>query len=272
MPQEARRIAETAHWWVDRAADLSTAPLRAERREQWHADVAAAPEVGVPRTALVLGMVTTAAFHRSAHPRPGGSMNPSRPAHARPARLLLAAAVLSVVAASVLDQTVFFVVSSTAQYRVGEAFEVVLGFLVPLALVLVALSRVTTSRRRWGAAAVTAVAGSCAVAVGVVLGGAVWVVAASIGFAALLAAWFLANAVRPRAWFLVGSPAVVLVAIGLAALVARAAVDASTSTRPVLWQVEGVVTLAAPLAVAVAVAVLLPLRTVDRSAGQQVAA
>ncbi|MBF4588927.1 hypothetical protein ITJ68_02395 [Curtobacterium sp. VKM Ac-1395] len=199
-------------------------------------------------------------------------MNPSRPALARSARLLIAAAVLSVVAASVLDQTVFFVVSSTAQHRVGEAFDVVLGFLVPLALVLVALSRVTTSRRRWAAAAVTAAGGSCAVAVGLVLGGAVWSVAASIGFAALLAAWFLANAVRPRAWFLVVSPAVVLVGIGLAAVVARAAVDASTSTRPVLWQVEGVVTLAAPLAVSVVVAVLLPLRTVDRTVGRQTTA
>ncbi|WP_420369442.1 hypothetical protein [Curtobacterium sp. L1-20] len=258
MQHDHRRIASTTHWWVDRAADLSAPQLRGDRREQWHADAAAASEVGVPRGGLVLGMLLTAAFHRSARPRSGGSMIPSRPANARPGRVLLAAAVLSVVVASVLDRTVFFVVSSTAQYRVGEVVDVALGFVVPLVLVLVALSRVAPTRARWAAAAAPAVAGSCALAVGLVLGGAVWLVAASVGFAGLLAAWFIANRVRPRTWLLVAAPAVVLVAVEVVALVARAVFDASTATRPAFWEAEGLVGLAAPLAVAVVVAMLLP--------------
>jgi hypothetical protein len=92
LHHEPRRTAQAALWWVDRAADLSPTQVRGGRREQWHADVSGATEVGIPRFGLVLGMVLTAAFHRSACPRSGGSMTPFHTPHSRSARLLGTAA------------------------------------------------------------------------------------------------------------------------------------------------------------------------------------
>lgn len=260
MREEPRQVAATSHWWVNRAADLSTEHLREERREQWHADVSGAAETGVPRLGLVLGMILTSAFNRPAHPRPDGSVIAPRGTHAPATRLLVIAAALSVAASSVLERTFSVVVS--ARPRVGEGAEFALGFVVPLALVLVALSRVTASRGRWSAAAAVAVVGSCSLLVGSVLGGVVWPVAASTGFAGLLAAWFLANRVRPGTWFSIGCPAVVLLVVNLVVLLGRALLDAPGTARPVVWEAEGVLMLVAPLVAAVVVAVVLPV--VDR--------
>jgi hypothetical protein len=262
MRNQPRRVAETAHWWVDRAADLSAVRLREERREQWHADVSGAAEIGVPRLGLVLGMLLTSAFHRPAHPRPGGSMIRLRATPDPSTRLLVIAALLSVVASSVLGRTLFSVASTPP--RVAEGAEFTLGFVVPLVLVLVALSRVTVGRRRGSAAAAMAVAGACSLLVGSVLGGVAWLVAASIGSAGLLAAWFLANRVPPRTWLVIGSPAVALLVVELVVLAARAAFDASMTARPALWAAESVITLMAPLVVAVVVAVAMPLPVTDR--------
>lgn len=259
MSHAPRPTAHTAHWWVDRAADLSPVPVREARREQWHADVDGATEVGLPRRGLVLGMVLTAALHRSVRPDPGGSMAPLHTPRGRSARVLIVLAVLSVVTSSVLQRTVFFVWTSTQQHRVGEVLQLALGFVVPVALVLVALSRTADGRRRRAAAAALAVAGSGALAVGAVSGGAVWVVCASVGFAGLLAAWFTANRSRPRVWLLVAAPAAALVAVDVLVLVLRAVLDASTAARPALWEAESLVALTLPLLVTVVVATALPI-------------
>jgi hypothetical protein len=267
---EPRRTAQTAHWWVDRAADLSPAPVRADRREQWHADVSGATEIGVPQRGLVLGMVLTAAFHRSVRSRPGGSMTPLHTPSTRSTRLLIAAAVLSVVTSSVLQRTVFFVWTSTVQNRVGEVVQLALGFVVPIVLVLVVLSRVATGRRRRAAVAL-AVAGSGSLLVGVVLGGHVWIVGAGLGFAGLLAAWFAANQARPRTWSLVVAPALVLLAVEALVLVLQAALDVPMAARPAIWEAERVLAFAVPLVVTVVVAMALPLLE-GRSAGRQMTA
>ncbi|QWS34962.1 hypothetical protein [Curtobacterium aetherium] len=270
MHHEPRRIAHAAHWWVDRAADLSPVAVRETRREQWHADVAGAAEVGVPRRGLVLGMVLTAAVHRSVRHVPGGPVTSNHTARICSARVLIAAAVLSVVASSVLQRTLFFVWTSTQQARVGEVLQLALGFVVPVALVLVALSRVTDGRR-WVAAAALAVAGSVLLGVGAVFGGVVGVVCASTGSAGLLAAWFSANRSRPRVWSLVAMPAAALVTVDVIVVALRSVVDASPAARPVLWEAEGLVVLALPILVAAVVAVALPILD-GRSAGRAVTA
>ncbi|PZF11941.1 hypothetical protein DEJ25_08835 [Curtobacterium sp. MCPF17_011] len=242
---------------MDRAADLSPAEVREDRREQWHADVFGATEVGVPPRGLVLGMVLTAAFHRSARPHPGGSMTALHTPHGRAARLLITAAVLSVVTSSVLQRTVFFVWTSTQQQRVGGVLQLALGVIVPVTLVLVALSRVAGGRRRW-AAAVLAVAGSGSLLVGAALGGSVWVVCAGVGFAGLLAAWFVANQARTRIWWLVAAPAVVLIALDVAVRGAQAALDVPTLARSAVWETERMLAFTVPLVVTVVVALALP--------------
>jgi hypothetical protein len=183
--------------------------------------------------------------------------------------VLIAAALLSVVASSVLQRTLFFVWTSTQQARAGEVLQLALGFVVPVALVLVALSRVTDGRRRWVAAAALAVAGAGVLGVGAVFGGVVGVVCASTGSAGLLAAWFSATRSRPRVWWLVAVPTAALVTVDVIVVALRSVVDVAPAARPALWEAEGLVVLALPILVAAVVAVVLPILD-GRSAGRAV--
>lgn len=258
MRHEPRRTAQTAHWWVDRAADLSPAPVREVRREQWHADVTGAAEVGVARRSLVLGMLTTAATHRLTRSVAGGPMSPTSPAGSRSARLLLVGAALSVALSLVFQYAFAHVTSTLVEARAAEAVQAVFGLVLPLALILVALARVTTSPGRWALSAALAVVGTVAVLAGAVVGGLGWTAGAGLGFAALVGAWLVAHQARPRAWVLTAVPMVALVALDLVGAAARALFDAGATMRPALWQAETLLSLAVPLVMAVVAAMLLP--------------
>lgn len=275
MRHEPRRTAQTAHWWVDRAANLSPAPVREVRREQWHADVTGAAEVGIARRSLVLGMLTTAATHRLTRSVPGGSMSPTTPTGSRAARLLLVGAVSSVVLSLVLQHVFLLVTSTLVEVRAAETVQAVFGLVLPLALVLVALARVTTSAGRWALSAALAVIGVGVVLLGAFAGRLAWTPVAGLGFAALVGAWLVAHQARPRAWVLVAVPMVALVAFDLVGAAARALFDAGATTRPALWQAEALLSLAVPLVMAVVAAMLLPRfdrRAVGRSVPERGAA
>ncbi|MGN7192133.1 hypothetical protein [Curtobacterium sp. MCBA15_004] len=186
---------------------------------------------------------------RSAPPRPARRTDE--------ARLLLAGAVLSVLLAAVL-QRVFFVVTSELQLRTGEVVMGVLGFVVPLVLVLVALSRVPTDAVGRAVALGLATLASTVLVVGLFLDGVAWLVGGSLGCAALLAAWLLVHRAPPVAWLLLVAPAAAIVGLGLVGILARAVFDAALDARPVLWQVEGVLAVLLPLAVTVGGAMLVP--------------
>ena len=190
---------------------------------------------------------------RTAAPRPASG--PAR--RTDEARLLLAGAVLSVLVAAVL-QRVFFIVTSELQLRTGEVVMGALGFVVPLVLVLAALSRVPTGAVRRAVALGLAVLASTALLVGLFLDGLAWLVGGSLGCAALLAAWLLVHRAPPVAWLLLVAPAAAIVGLGLVGILARAVFDATDEARPVLWQAESMLAVVLPLAVTAAGAMLVP--------------
>ena len=155
---------------VDTAVAISPDGHREARREQWHADLRDAAEVGLSPTALAFGAFTTALFHRRGARRTtwGDTMTttptpaPSVPHTVRTVPLLIAVAVLAIATVGpwmILQPNYGY--ESTFDQTVGMTGLWLSLYLVPGAAVAVAvllLPRTTPRRRRLGAAMIAAAA------------------------------------------------------------------------------------------------------------------
>ncbi len=201
---------------VDTAVAISPAGHREARREQWHADLRDAAEVGLSPTALAFGAFTTALFHRRGARRAtwGDTMTttpssaPAVPHTIRTVPLLIAVAVSAITMIGpwlILQPNYGY--ESTFDQTVGMTGTWLALYLVPGAAVAVAvllLPGTTPRPRRLGAATVAAAAVAAVVFASVPLGSRVPVEVLPPLVA--LAGWLVAVEADRRSWLLLLLP------------------------------------------------------------------
>jgi hypothetical protein len=212
---------------VDTAVAISPPGHREARREQWHADLRDAAEVGLSPTALAVGAFTTALFHRRGARRTtwGDTMTttpssaPAVPHMTRTVPLLIAVAVFAITMIGpwlILQPNYGY--ESTFDRTVGTTGTWLALYLVPGAAVTLAvllLTGTTPRRRRLGAAMVAAAAVAAVVFVSVPLGTRVPVEVLPPLVA--LAGWLVAVEADRRSWLVLLLPvaAIALLVSGL---------------------------------------------------------
>jgi len=205
---------------VDTAVAVSPAEHRTVRREQWHADLRDAAEVGLSPTALAFGALTTALFHRRGVRRTswGHTMTttpfaaPTAPHTIRTVPLLVTVAVLSVLMAGpwlILQPNSGYESAVDRMIGVGGVWlllDLVPGAAISAAILL--LPGAASRRRRLGAVLVAAAAVGAVVApfVGPPSGWPVSILPTVAPLLVALAGWLVAIDAPGRAWLLVLLP------------------------------------------------------------------